>query len=520
MHLNKMLNKYKVHILILIIIIQIIIRIYAGNCKQNLFWDEALSYGLMNYKTLYISTNEDFFDNWHKNDYMKEYFEIDKEETLDLRPVYENQKNDVHPPLYYLLLRIAATFIPDSFSKWTGIILNIIISILSTLVLYKIAKHIFKDELIPLLACFLIMTTIGTVETTTFIRMYELCTLNFLLLALWHITYAEKEIDKKSMIILILCVVPGFLTHYYYAIFATGLGLIFIYQIIKKKEKEKLLKYIMSIFIAIILCIIIFPPLISHLLFSSRGREAIYNIEYIKNLGTNLVEHLTLITTDTFNLNIFYYTIVILLLTILYFYKKNKKKEKIIFLGDSNKLLLILFATLFYIIIISKIAPYAEIRYSMPIIPLFMICTLAIIYNILKNNKFLYLILIIITILNTGISFARMDDLYYSYKNDSQGMTEIKDKRPTIIFIQNIDNEYLPANYYYILYFSKEFYYTKSKINLANLLNEVIEDEVYIFINEMDKNKDQYIEEIQNNKKFNNIDFKYNIKDYKVYQAY
>ena len=68
MHLNKMLNKYKVHILILIIIIQIIIRIYAGNCKQNLFWDEALSYGLMNYKTLYISTNEDFFDNWLKND--------------------------------------------------------------------------------------------------------------------------------------------------------------------------------------------------------------------------------------------------------------------------------------------------------------------------------------------------------------------------------------------------------------------------------------------------------------------
>ena len=58
------------------------------------------------------------------------------------------------------------------------------------------------------------------------------------------------------------------------------------------------------------------------------------------------------------------------------------------------------------------------------------------------------------------------------------------------------------------------------QINLANLLNEVIEDEVYIFINEMDKNKDQYIEEIQNNKKFNNIDFKYNIKDYKVYQAY
>ena len=114
----------------IIIIIQIIARVYVGNKKTYFHMDEAYSYGLMNYDKLNIADNEDFFNNWHTKEYYSDYLEINKDEKYDFSQVYENQRDDVHPPIYYLLLRIAASFTIDSFSKWTGIILNIIMIII------------------------------------------------------------------------------------------------------------------------------------------------------------------------------------------------------------------------------------------------------------------------------------------------------------------------------------------------------------------------------------------------------
>ena len=88
--------------------------------------DEAYSYGLMNAERLNITDNPDFSNTWHTNQYYLDYLEVNQEEKNNWLPVYENQKNDVHPPLYYFLLRIANSFTIDNFTKWTGIILNII----------------------------------------------------------------------------------------------------------------------------------------------------------------------------------------------------------------------------------------------------------------------------------------------------------------------------------------------------------------------------------------------------------
>lgn len=70
-----------------------------------------------------------------------DYLTVNQNEEWNLKPVYENQKNDVHPPLYYLLLRISASFAIDRFSKWSGIILNIIIFTVSNVLVFKISKE-------------------------------------------------------------------------------------------------------------------------------------------------------------------------------------------------------------------------------------------------------------------------------------------------------------------------------------------------------------------------------------------
>ena len=134
-------------ILIIIILVQILIRIYFGYQKQYFHMDEMYSYGLMNYNKLNIADNEDFLNKWHNKEYFEDYLEVNNNEIYNIKPVYENQKNDVHPPLYYLLLRISATFTINKFTKWTGILLNITIFIISSIMVYLISKELFKNKI-------------------------------------------------------------------------------------------------------------------------------------------------------------------------------------------------------------------------------------------------------------------------------------------------------------------------------------------------------------------------------------
>ena len=112
-------------ILVLIIFIGIIARIYLGFQKEYFHMDEAYSYGLMNYNNLNIADNKDFLNTWHSKEYYLDYLTVNKNEIFNFKQVIENQINDVHPPFYYFLLRIVATFTIDNFTKWTGIALNI-----------------------------------------------------------------------------------------------------------------------------------------------------------------------------------------------------------------------------------------------------------------------------------------------------------------------------------------------------------------------------------------------------------
>ena len=89
--------------------------------------DEAYSLGLASYDKVEIQDNLDFYNTWHNKEYYEDYLSVQEDEIGEYKQVYENQKNDVHPPFYYLLLKIVSNFSINKFSKWPGLILNIII---------------------------------------------------------------------------------------------------------------------------------------------------------------------------------------------------------------------------------------------------------------------------------------------------------------------------------------------------------------------------------------------------------
>ena len=116
--MKKLTDKNKVVLLVILItVLQIALKFYVGTSKSYFHMDEMYSYGLMNYHKLNITDNADFLNNWHDKEYYLDYLEVNDDEVWNLKPVYENQKNDCHPPLYYFLLRSASTFSVNHFSK-------------------------------------------------------------------------------------------------------------------------------------------------------------------------------------------------------------------------------------------------------------------------------------------------------------------------------------------------------------------------------------------------------------------
>ena len=117
----------KILIIAVVLILQSIIYIFVAKNKSYIHIDEAYSFGLSNYDKIEIQDNKDFYNTWHSKDYYEDYVAVQEDEIGDFKPVYENQKNDVHPPLYYFFLRICMNFTNGHFSIWPGIVLNIII---------------------------------------------------------------------------------------------------------------------------------------------------------------------------------------------------------------------------------------------------------------------------------------------------------------------------------------------------------------------------------------------------------
>lgn len=194
--------------LFILIITQIIAIIYATSKREYYHIDEYYSHGLMQYKRAFIYENEDFLDNWHDSEYYKDYLTINENEKLDFSPVYKNQIEDVHPPLYYLFLRIACSFNIGDFSIWPGTILNIIIFILSSILLFLIAKEIFNNSYYALLVCFVTGFSLAVIKTVMYVRMYELLVLNILGLIYYHIRKSRiKELTYKDLIPLYFMVI-------------------------------------------------------------------------------------------------------------------------------------------------------------------------------------------------------------------------------------------------------------------------------------------------------------------------
>lgn len=383
-------KKLTVILFIVILLLQVAVRVFVGYRKEYFHMDEAYSYGLMNYNKIEITNNSDFYDTWHSKDYYKDYFEIGNDEISNFKPVYENQKNDVHPPLFYLLLRIASLFTVGNFSKWSGLILNMIIYTFSSVFIFLIAKKLFKNNKKALLTLLFAGLCLGALDMSAYIRMYELANLFVLISTYIHMNlYEKKNLEFKDLITVLIVTILSSLTHYYTLIYIGVLFIIFVMKYTKNKEYKNLIKYIATFVIAAGISLAIFPYSLNHIFNGYRGVGATGSFIDSKALGKDIIIYLGILGKNLFG-KIEIAISIISLLAIIRQKSKNYKNNinintnmntktntninNVGFSVKVNKLIkLILFPMIVYFVLVAKITPYKELRYMMPIISVTMI---------------------------------------------------------------------------------------------------------------------------------------------------
>ncbi len=360
-------EKREILIIILILIVQTLVFIIAGINKSYIHMDEAYSLGLASYHRTEIQENEDFYNTWHNKEYYEDYLEVDSDEQNDFSQVYENQKNDVHPPLYYLLLRIAMGFSVGSFSKWPGIILNIIIYGFILIFIYLIIKKILENtnncEKKSAIIALLSSITLASISNVIYIRMYALATLNIVATTYYHLLLLDKRNnDFKLLLPIGIFALFGTLTHYYYLFYLVMLVIMFIIKYVKEKNYKQLGKYLITILLAGIISLIIFPYSIKHMFFGYRGKGAISSLINVSKFLINIFEYILIIDVYIFNNTLF---IILLIILFLIIHKKLKGKK---YSKTKNKYIkYIALPTFFYTLLVSILSPYITLRYIVPV---------------------------------------------------------------------------------------------------------------------------------------------------------
>ncbi len=161
---------------------------------------------------------------------------------------------DVHPPLYYIILKIWHYFTGDSLFALR--FLSLIFGVFTVVFVYLFLQELFKNKILSLFGGLLVAISPFQIEYSHEARMYTLGTFLIIFSSwyLWRILSKEKKIT--SWILYGILVAFQAYTHYY-LFFSIAAQFCFIFLFLVRKKRAKELIYP---FIALLISILLYLP--------------------------------------------------------------------------------------------------------------------------------------------------------------------------------------------------------------------------------------------------------------------
>ena len=443
--------------LIITIVLQLAVALCFCMQKQGFHYDENYSYYSSN--VTYGLNPPD--GDWLSGSTIAEEFCITPGMGFNFPLVAQMQSFDVHPPMYYFLLNIICSLSSGIFSKWQGLILNLIFFVISELLIIAIADKVGnKNKAITWFSLALFGFSPAIISGITFIRMYMLLTSECMALILIHMNMLTDIKNNSSLsrfvkyfIQIAVTVYIGFLTHYYFAVFAFFVAAFTtLYLFFSKNTRKTSYIYAITVIAGLLSAVLSYPASLRHIFRGYRGTEAMGAFFDMNNLSDRMGLFVGLI--DDYVLNRTFY---ILLLIILLAYVQARFMNKRVSPNLCFGLSFITAVGYFAIVMKTALMNYEEaVRYEMPIYGLLIILIVVSLYSLIINpspvtegdsrggqvQRLLVGVILAITLVMQfkGLYDGKVLFLYPEEKNEKEFATEHKDD--VIIYVYDNDNKW------------------------------------------------------------------------------
>ena len=359
---------------------------------------------------------------------------IDETDEFEYGSVYYNQTKDVHPPLYYYLIHTLSSIFTNSFSKWIGLGLNVIVYLVTIALLYHLINKFWCDSQNALLVTVIYGLSNIALSTLLFIRMYMLLTFFTLLLAYLILEHMKspREILYPAIFVTMFL---GMLTQYYFVIYAFFVCAGYDFFLLLKRKYKSFAGFSIAALSGLTAMLIYFPHFATQL--SVQKNVSIdKTVRNAQNMNKWLPRFFTM--SKEVGSDVKTGIIIVLILFALFIVSIIRKTKTINKIRLDEKLLVILPAYIAYIVV-CIIAPYVTVRYVYHLIPI-MLLLISYIYDFVVDKsvkKILYYGTLCLTIAISVLFLRRAKPDYVFNHSEINTFVEENQEYPCIFVTEN-----------------------------------------------------------------------------------
>ena len=186
-------RRYLLALLLLLVLGLGMMLAYAAR-KQGYHVDELYTYELTNYPGGFYALQDRYMDTWQDGSLYQSALQPGR--AFDYSVPWNNQKIDVHPPLYYCAVYTAESLFPGLGLPWVGLLPNFVFLLAGTVVLYFAARRLTGRFWTAWLAAAVFLLNIGTQGMAVFTRMYALLMLETVVLVALHLRLFRQRLEE------------------------------------------------------------------------------------------------------------------------------------------------------------------------------------------------------------------------------------------------------------------------------------------------------------------------------------
>lgn len=274
--LYEIIHQNRVTISIYVTFLLIAILIFTN--KMNMHIDEMLSYKLANNDGIVMDFEEGRTYTPAEQIYLQNLIANNVFEQFNFATVWKNQTNDVHPPLYYLILHIICSYNVGRFSIWYAAGINIFFAAFTLNILRKLIYLFTDDKVVVEFCSILYIVSPGILQNVSFLRMYVMAMFWVTLTAYLFVRVHEESFSWKLWSQIGFAAIAGALTHYYCIIYLCATCLVFGVCLLIERRWRDLVALFLYMDVSAVIAVSVFPAMVQHMFSGYRGTESIENL--------------------------------------------------------------------------------------------------------------------------------------------------------------------------------------------------------------------------------------------------